>query len=110
MAYISSRNSIAGTVNASWTPPAAAELVVTTGETTGPVTIPAGALWIEIRNAGFVQDGDDEVAATVSGASWSVGRTERFEAMYDSASEEYKRLPEIEIDGNGSRVFYSYAS
>ena len=91
-------------------PPAAGSLTTVTGETLGPVNIPAGALWIKIRNAGIVQQGDQEKAATIDGQSWSVGREETWEAVFDSAAEEYKRLPAVSINANGSRVFYSYAS
>ena len=94
----------------SGTLPDAATATVTTTETTGAFSIPAGALWIEIRNAGLVQSGDVEANATVAGQSWSPGREQRFEAVLDAAANEYKRLPAIAGNGNGSRVMISYAS
>lgn len=101
--------SLAG-VEVTIAPPDASALTITSAETTGAFAIPAGALWIKIRNAGIVQDGDAEVSATIAGASWSVGREEMWEAMYDTAAQEYKRLPAVAGDGNGARIFYTYAS
>lgn len=87
----------------------AGTLTTTTTETTGAFSIPAGASWIEIRNAGMVQPGDLEASATVSGQSWSPGRVERWEAVLDPALGEFKRLPAVSGNGNGSRLFISYA-
>jgi hypothetical protein len=83
-------------------------LATTTIETTGAFSVPAGASWIEIRNAGMVQPGDLEASATVAGQSWSPGRVERWNAVLDSALGEYKRLPAVAGNGNGSRLFISY--
>lgn len=88
----------------------AAEGTVTTSETTGAATIPAGALWVEITAAGAVAPGDGVGPATVQGTSWYAGRKERWEAEWDVAAGNYISLPEITINGNGSRVFYTYFS
>ena len=99
-----------GDITVDITPPVAGTLVVTTLETTGAFAIPAGCLWVNIRNAGFVQDGDLEEEATVDGSSWSVGREEKFEAFLDQVLGVYKRLPAIAGNGNGSRVFIAYST
>ena len=91
-------------------PDDAATLSITTTSTTGAFTIPAGALWANIRNAGFVEAGDLETDATVEGAPWSPGREEKWEAFRDTVTGELKTLPEITGNGNGSRVFITYAS
>lgn len=93
-----------GGSSSSATPVAPGSLSITTLETLGAFSVPAGTLWVEIRNAGLVQDGDAENNATVLGQSWSVGRVERWEAMYD------KYLPAITGNANGSRVFITYAT
>lgn len=90
--------------------PDAGTATITTLETTGAFSVPAGALWIEIRNAGIVQVGDLEANATVAGQSWSTGRVERWEAQLDAAANEYKYLPAVSGNGNGSRLFITYAS
>lgn len=92
------------------TPPVAGTLNITTLETTGAFAIPAGCLWVKIRNAGFVQDGDLEEEATVAGSSWSVGREEVLTAFLDEVLSVYKRLPAIAGNGNGSRVFIAYST
>jgi len=97
-------------VSVSIDPDAAATLAITTSETTGAFSIPAGCVWVNIRNAGFVQSGDLEANATVSGASWSPGREERWEAYRDTATGEFLTLPAITGNGNGSRVFITYAT
>lgn len=97
-------------LNVSSTPPSAGNLTITTGETTGTFTIPAGAAWAKIRNAGFIKAGDLEADATILSATWSVGREEIFEAKLDESGAVYQKLPAISINGNGSRVFYSYAT
>jgi len=89
--------------------PTAGNMAVTTDETTGAFSIPANCLWVQIRNAGMVKDGDTESEATVGGEAWSVGRQEKYEAVWDAAAGEYLRLPAISGNGNGSRVFISYA-
>ena len=94
----------------SGTLPDAGTASITTSETVGAFSIPAGALWVQIRNAGMVEDGDLEVEATVAGQNWSVGRTERWDAVLDAPANEYKRLPAITGNGNGSRVFITYAA
>ena len=91
-------------------PPAAGSTNVTSLETTGAFAIPAGCYWVRIRNAGFVQDGDQEEEATVNGQSWSVGREETFNAVFDESANVYKKLPAFNGNGNGSRIFYTYAN
>lgn len=91
-------------------PDASGTLSLTTTETTGAFNIPAGCVWVNIRNAGFVQTGDVEANATVAGSSWSPGREEKFEATRDSATGEFLTLPAIAGNGNGSRVFITYAT
>lgn len=81
---------------------------IVTGETTGVIVIPAGALWVELANAGAVQPGDIPASATILGGSWSVGRKERWFAEWNTNLNEYNYLPEISINGNGARVFYTY--
>jgi hypothetical protein len=99
-----------GEITVSLTPPSAGSTTISTGETTGVFNIPAGCYWVRIRNAGFVQDGDQEEEATINGGSWSVGREEFFQATLDEVAGVYKKLPAIAINGNGSRVFYSYSN
>jgi hypothetical protein len=91
------------------TPATPGSLSLTTIETTGSFSVPAGALWVEIRNAGLVQPGDVEAEATVQGVSWSVGRVERWEAVLDTATNQFLYMPAITGNGNGSRVFITYA-
>lgn len=81
---------------------------VITGSTTGAATIPAGCIWAEIANAGAVVAGDLPNVATVGGANWHIGRKERWSAEWDVSAGQYVKLPEININGNGARVFYSY--
>lgn len=88
----------------------ATEGTVTTGQTTGAATIPAGALWVELSAAGAVAPGDGVGPADVDGVDWYAGRKERWNAMWDVAAGNYIRLPEININGNGSRFFYTYFS
>lgn len=83
---------------------------ITTGETTGAETIPAGALWAELTAAGAVAPGDGVGPAVVDGTDWYAGRKERWDAKWDVAAGNYIRLPEISINGNGSRFFYTYFS
>lgn len=83
---------------------------ITTNETTGIVVIPAGALWVEIKNAGAVIAGDLPNQGTVNGGTWSPGRQERWAAEWNTNLNEYNYLPAITIDGNGARFFYSYLS
>lgn len=85
-------------------------LTITTQESTGEVTIPAGAYWVKIRAAGYVQDGDENADATVAGATWSVGREETWESFYDRENNILYLLPSIIINGNGGRVFVTYAA
>lgn len=92
------------------TPADPGSLTITTLETLGAFSVPAGALWIEIRNAGLVQDGDAENDATVLGQDWSVGRVERWEAVYDTATNQFLSLPAVTGNANGSRVFITYAT
>lgn len=99
-----------GDITVEVTPPVAGTLAITTSETTGAFAIPAGCLWVKIRNAGFVQDGDLEEEATVAGSSWSVGREEVLTAFLDEVLGVYKRLPAIAGNGNGSRVLIAYAT
>lgn len=99
-----------GDITVDITPPVDGETTIVTGETLGVFNIPAGCYWVRIRNAGFVQEGDAEVEATINGGSWSVGREEFFQATLDEVAQEYKKLPAIAINGNGSRVFYSYSN
>lgn len=101
-------SSFSGNVNI--TPPGSGTTTITTGETTSAFSIPAGCYWIRIRNAGFVQDGDLEVSATVGEVAWSVGREELLTATLDQASNVFKKLPALSGNGNGSRVFYSYSN
>ena len=80
-----------------------------TGEAnTGTISIPAGALWVKIENAGLVVSGDSPGAITVNGQTWTVGRNETFLAIFDNANNEYISLPAISIVSAGSRVRYSY--
>lgn len=81
---------------------------ITTESTTGAVVIPAGCLWVEISNAGAVRAGDVPARATVAGAEWDLGRKERWNAVWDSNAQDYIKLPQISINGNGARVFYTY--
>lgn len=97
-------------VSVTTSPDDAASLSVTTTSTTGAFTIPAGALWAIIRNAGFIEAGDLETNATIAGASWTPGREEKWEAYRDTVNGELKTLPEITGNGNGARVFITYAS
>lgn len=99
-----------GEITVDITPPVAGSTTISTGETTGVFNIPAGCYWVRIRNAGFVRDGDLEEEATINGGSWSVGREEFFQATLDEVAGIYKKLPAIAINGNGSRVFYSYSN
>lgn len=94
------------------TPPDQATATVTTVETTGNVTIPAGAYWAYIRNAGYVQSGDAaDKSITVNGVSWSAGREETWQAFFNRIDNEYDLLPQITIvNAEGSRVFVTYAS
>jgi len=98
------------TGNISITPPTAGTTTITSLEATGSFTIPAGCYWVRIRNAGFVQDGDLEVSATINGSSWSVGREELYTSTLDEVANVYKKLPAFTGNGNGSRVFYSYSN
>lgn len=84
------------------------EGTITTNSTIGAVTIPAGALWVEIANAGMVRAGDQAVRATIQGADWDLGRKERWNAVWDVNAQDFIKLPEITINGNGARVFYTY--
>ena len=99
-----------GAISVEITPPTAGSTTISTGETTGVFNVPAGCYWVRIRNAGFVRDGDLEEEATINGGSWSVGREEFFQATLDEVAGVYKKLPAIAINGNGSRVFYSYSN
>lgn len=91
------------------TPPSGVTGAITTGESnSGTINIPAGALWVTIENAGLVVSGDAPGAITVNGGTWTVGRKETFNAILDSANEEYNNLPAITIVTTGSRVRYSY--
>lgn len=99
-----------GEITVDVTPPIDGAAAIVTGEITGTITIPAGCYWIRIRNAGFVQTGDVEGEATINGGNWSVGREELFTATLDEVAQVYKKLPAIAINGNGSRVFYSYSN
>lgn len=91
------------------TPPAAQTGSLTTGEAnSGTITIPAGALWAIIENAGMVAAGDVNGAITVNGGTWTPGRKETFYSLLDSPNEEFFALPEITIVTTGSRVRYSY--
>lgn len=85
-------------------------LAVTTLETTGAFSVPAGSVWLEIRNAGMVQPGDLEANATVNAVSWSPGRNEKWEARQNPVSLEYQLLPAVTGNGNGSRVMISYGT
>lgn len=99
-----------GDIEVTIEPPVAGSTTIVTGETVGVFNIPANCYWVRIRNAGFVQDGDAEEEATINGGSWSVGREEFFQATLDEVAGVYKLLPAIAINGNGSRVFYSYSN
>ena len=82
MAFISSNLPASiGDVTVDIEAPTEGALAITTSETTGAFSISAGARWVQIRNAGFVQDGDAEADATIQGQSWSPGREERWEAV-----------------------------
>jgi len=83
---------------------------ITTNEINGTVTIPAGALWIELTNAGAVKSGDLPNTGTVNGGDWSPGRKEKWAAEWNTNLNEYNYLPEITIDTNGARFFYTYLS
>lgn len=99
-----------GEITVEIAPPVAGSTSLVTGETTGVFNVPADCYWVRIRNAGFVRDGDLEEEATINGGSWSVGREELFTATLDEVLGVYKKLPAIAINGNGSRVFYSYSN
>jgi len=91
------------------TPPAADTGAITTGEAnTGTVTIPSGALWVIIENAGMVVSGDTPGSITVNGSTWTPGRKETFQAVLDAPNETYYALPQITIVTTGARVRYSY--
>jgi hypothetical protein len=83
---------------------------ITSIETTGSFSVPAGCYWVRIGNKGFIQDGDLETQATVNSVSWSVGHEELFEATYDQVTKILKKLPAFTGNGNGSRVFISYSN
>lgn len=110
MAFISSNLPASiGDVTVDIEAPTEGALAITTSETTGAFSISAGARWVQIRNAGFVQDGDAEADATIQGQSWSPGREERWEAVLDQANNELLLLPAITGNGNGARLFITYA-
>lgn len=83
---------------------------INTLETTGEFLIPAGAIWAIIQNAGFVKDGDDNVDATILGEPWVPGRKEKFESFVDPSTGKTMKLPAIAGNGNGARVFITYAT
>lgn len=99
--------SVAGSVSISAT---TSNGTVTNVESLTAITIPAGALWVVIENAGLVESGDAAATGTVEGADWTVGRKERFEAVYDPNAGDFVKLPEINITCNGSRFRVSYFS
>ncbi len=82
---------------------------ITTLETTGSFNIPEKTIWVKIKNAGFVQTGDDEVEATVNGQSWSPGREEEWKSFVDPSTGKTFKLPAITGNGNGARLFITYA-
>jgi hypothetical protein len=83
---------------------------ITSLETTGAFTIPEKAIWVKIKNAGFVKDGDSNVDATIQGADWVPGREETWESFVDPSTGKTFKLPEITGNGNGARIFITYAS
>jgi len=84
---------------------------LTKGNTTGSVTIPAGALKVMIYPFGFFSSGDDgEAITTIDGENWPNGVPYEVEAILNPNTQEYKRLPAITLNGNGGRVFYQYTS
>ena len=87
------------------------ELDVGGDKTTVDFTIPAGAFKVMLKNVGMDGDGIDAVA-TYNGApfapdphAWIV-----LEASDDPVSEEFKRLPAINIITNGAEIWYSIKS
>lgn len=98
-----------GAITVSSTPPTEEAQAVDSGElVTGTKVIAAGAKWIEIENVGYVNDGDNSGDVTVNGATWSVGRQDRFEEKSDAQNNRVKTLPEITIISTGSRVRWSF--
>lgn len=80
-----------------------------TGEAnTGTVTIPAGALYVKIENAGMVVSGDTPGNITVDGQTFTPGRIEIFNAITDPSTNEFIHLPQIDIVTTGARVRYAY--
>lgn len=105
----SSGGSVSGSVTAEISATTSNGTVVT-GDTTGVVAIPAGALWVRVKCAGVVVSGDTVGPATIEGATWYPGREELWAAVWNTNNNDYIKLPEINIDGNGARVYYSYFS
>lgn len=98
-------------VSVSVSDPTAGTATLSEGNTTGSVTIPAGALEVMIYPFGFFTSGDDgEAIATINGQNWPNGVPYEVKAVLNPNTQEYKRLPAITIDGNGARVFYRYTT
>lgn len=89
---------------------ATANGTVTTLDGTGAIVVPAGALWCRIKAAGAVVMGDSIGPADVDGTDWYAGREELWEAIWNTNTNSFITLPEINIDGQGSRVFVTYFS
>jgi len=98
-----------GSLSVSITPATGVTGTLTTGEAnSGTVTIPAGALYVKIENAGMVASGDTPGNITVNGQPFTPGRIEIFNAIIDPQNNEFIFLPEIEITTSGARVRYAY--
>ena len=97
-------------INLSLPPPTAVTGALTTLElVSGNHSIPAGAKWVSIYNAGLIEPGDDpDAAVTVNGDTWSVGRREKFTTVQNEAGSQQINLPAITVVSAGSRVFISY--
>ncbi len=85
------------------------DMSVVNMEETAAFTIPAGARYLKIYNAGFVHSGDMAVNATVNGADFSPGNTLELKATYDREANKYLELPSINGNGNGARLFITYS-
>ena len=66
--------------------------------TTGEISIPAGAYKVFIYSAGFLLPGDDNVLATVNGQDWPPQLPIEIRAELDPTTNRYKRLPAITIN------------
>lgn len=87
-----------------------AESIPTTIQTAGPITIPAGACYISVKNAGITSSGgiSTSVSATVDGQPFDVNRSENWKGHFDPVAKTFKKLPAMVINGNGNMMWISY--